>query len=167
MILLKEVEQSEVWEHWKKVENFSSDDFRSDIRGPLPKDLKWHLAEIEKEDLDKMFNISSTDWTDISAGTFKVLTVVSRINSESDNPDTERIRKDILEKLEFIKKGGVLDTKLIAVTSNTDLKSPFTFIEGNRRCVTMCANNSLIGNQIYIGISPEITSYSWAKKSVT
>src|SRR5258708_1799060 len=122
---LQEVLQSDVWQHWKKVEKCSDDNFRTDIRNPLPNDLTWYLAEIEEKDLNQLFIISSSDWTDISGRTFRVLNVVNNLNQQSNNTDTKRISVDIKEKMEFLDKGGELDTCLIAVTHSHDLAGPF------------------------------------------
>jgi len=32
----------------------------------LPKDIQWYLAEVEAEDLEKIFIISSDDWKTIT-----------------------------------------------------------------------------------------------------
>jgi hypothetical protein len=37
------------------IENHMAPNFRDDIRGPLPADLSWYLAQIQKSDLDSMF----------------------------------------------------------------------------------------------------------------
>ncbi|GFO61968.1 hypothetical protein GMST_42930 [Geomonas silvestris] len=163
MKILSAVTESEVWDHWKAVENFSHDDFRSDIREPLPDDVNWHLAEIEPQDLDRLFIISSSDWTDISGGTFRVLDVASRLNLASEDENTLRIANDIKGKITFFQCGGDLDTKLIAVTNSTD--SVITFIEGNRRSVVFAVNQMLVGQIIYIGISPQIKNYKWVVAS--
>jgi hypothetical protein len=148
-----------------RVENFANSDFRSDIRDPLPRDLSWYLVEIEEKDLNQLFIISSGDWTDISGGTFRVIDVVSRLNLQSSNPDTQRISSDIRKKMEFRDSGGVFDTRLIAVTNCPEMKGHFTFIEGNRRSVTLCARKDIVGCQIFVGASPAIINYGWAKKS--
>lgn len=162
---IHEVLQIDVWKHWMKVENFTNFNFRSDIRNPLPKDLTWYLAEIEEEDLNQLFIISSGDWADISDGTFRVLDVVSRLNLRSDNPDTQRIANDIHKKVEFLNTGRKLDTQLIAVTNSPDLDGPFTIIEGNRCSVALCVCTAIVGCQIFIGTSSDIINYKWAKKS--
>lgn len=154
-----------VWDHWKKIENHSELNFRSDIRDPLPENLTWHLAEIEEKDLNQLFIISSSDWTDISGGTFRVIDIVNRFNLPSDNLDTQRITKDIRKKIEFLKCGNELDTKLISVTNSPNLSGPFTLIEGNRRSIALSLLNTIVGCQIFLGVSPEIINYNWAKKS--
>lgn len=162
---LQKIPQVDVWKHWMRVENHNKLDFRSDIRGPLPEDLSWYLAEIEEKDLNQLFIISSADWTDISAGTFRVIDVVNRLYFQSSLDDTQRIRKDIQEKIKFLDSGGVFDTKLIAVTNCPELKGPFTFIEGNRRSVALYERMNIVGCQIFVGTSPEIKNYKWAQKS--
>lgn len=162
---LQKILQKEVWQHWMKVENFNDLDFRSDIRGPLPGDLSWYLAEIEEKDINQLFIISSGDWTDISGGTFRVIDVVRRLYIQSSNPDTQRICNDIQEKIKFLDSGGEFDTRLIAVTNCPELKGPFTFIEGNRRSVTLCARKDIVGCHIFLGTSPAIRDYGWAHKS--
>lgn len=160
---IRSVTQDDVWQHWMRVENFSKPNFRGDIRDPLPNDLSWSLAEIEEHDASSMFIISSGDWTDISGGTFRVLDVASRLNAQSDNADTRRLASDIKKKCDHLSKGGELDSKLIAVTHDTALNGPITFIEGNRRSVAFTVNKSLIGKLIFVGASPSIVTYKWAQ----
>lgn len=163
---IEDVSQSTVWEHWQRVENFSHPNFRSDIRNPLPLDLKWSLAEIEDCDFNAFHIISSSDWTDISGGTFRVSVVVSRLRVESNSKDTIRLAKDILGKIDFLKCGGKLDEGLIAVTHNDALQGPFTLIEGNRRSVAFSDIGTLVGKRIFVGVSPGIANYCWAKKAM-
>lgn len=148
-----------------RVEGFRRPDFRSDIRGPLPADLAWYLAEIEEKDVDRLFIISSSDWADITGGTFRVADVVGRLHRQSCNPDTQRLGEDIQEKMQFLDAGGELDTRLIAVTHCPELTGPFTVIEGNRRSVALCAREGLVGCRIFVGVSPAIKDYRWAKKA--
>lgn len=148
-----------------KVEGFSTSDFRSDVRDPLPGDLTWYLAEIERRDLNELFVISSGDWTDISGGTFRLLDVVSRLKLSSEDLDTQRIVNDIAKKTEFLDSGNEFDTRFIAVTNCPDLSGPFTFIEGNRRSVALCARRDIVARQIFVGTSPSIVDYTWARKS--
>ncbi|MBI5938325.1 MAG: hypothetical protein HY850_10825 [Betaproteobacteria bacterium] len=162
---LQEILQEDVWQHWMRVENFDYLDFRSDIRGPLPEDLTWYLAEIEEKDINQLFIISSSDWADITGGTFRVADVVGRLHLQSSNPDTQRLSEDIQKKMMFLEAGGELDTKLIAVTNCPELKGPFTFIEGNRRSVALSARMDIVGRRIFVGTSPAIKDYGWAKKS--
>ena len=54
------------------VENIADPNFRGDIRDPLPTDLNWYLAEIQKSDVDSMFILSSDDWANVSGGSFRV-----------------------------------------------------------------------------------------------
>jgi hypothetical protein len=159
---LLDVSQNEVWKHWMRVENFSDPNFRSDIRDTIPDDISWCVAEIEDGDVDSMFIISTGDWKDISAGSFLVSKVASRLNFPSDHADTQRIGNNIRKKLDHIVTGGHLDPKLIAVTHDDLLIGPFTFIEGNRRAVAFAVNGSLVGSKIYIGVSSLITDYKWA-----
>lgn len=162
---LQEILQEDVWRHWMRVEGFAYPDFRGDIRGPLPGDLAWYLAEIEDKDVDRLFIISSIDWTDITGGTFRVTDTVGRLHLQSSNPDTQRLSKDIRKKMTFLDVGGELDTRLIAVTNCPELTGPFTLIEGNRRSVAFCAREELVGRRIFVGVSSAIRDYRWAKKS--
>jgi hypothetical protein len=163
--ILYDVTQSEVWNHWKKIENFTDDNFRTDIRDPLPNDLTWHIAEVEWQDFDRMFIISSGDWTDISGGTFRLAEVASRFDLPTADNHTKRISDDIRRKIKYLKSGGQLDSRLIAVTNSSKLDGPITFIEGNRRSVTFAVCQKLVGLNIYVGVSPKINDYPWAKAS--
>ena len=163
MRFLAAVSQPEVWQHWKAVENFDKDDFRSDIRSPLPGDLTWSHCSIESADLERLFIITSGDWTEISGGTFRVADVAARLDLPRMNADTLRISNDIKGKMEYLEGGGELDTKLIAVSHDSELRGPFTFIEGNRRSVALHRLGQLEGTSIYVGLSSSIVDYPWAK----
>ena len=147
------------------VENFTDPNFRSDIRTPLPRDLNWYISQVEVKDIESMFIISSGDWTDISGGSFRVSDVAARFNLPTTNNDTQRIGDDIRNKIAYLKSGGNLDTRLIAVTHDDQFGGPFTFIEGNRRSVAFASQGPLVGSMIFVGVSPAITHYSWAGKS--
>jgi len=162
MKVLKEISQNHVWKHWMKIEKHSNPDFRSDIRDPLP-DLIWYLAEIEMGDLDKLFIISSSDWNDISGGSFKVINVVNRLNENFTEEESIEKIKDIDCKKKFLNSGGLLDTKLIAVTDSLGLDNKITFIEGNKRSVLLCELNKMIGNRIFVGVSQRVIDYHWTR----
>jgi len=160
---VRQATESEVWEHWKRIENHSSPDFRSDIRDPLPKDLTWLICEIEPHDIDRLFIISSDDWSDISGGTFRVAEVASRLDLPSSNKDTLRIASDINKKLNFIDTGGHLDSQLVSITDRSALSGPFTILEGNRRCVTFLLRGVLVGTSIFVGYSPAVDKCVWTR----
>ena len=165
MKILGKISEQQVWDHWMAVERHTKSDFRKDIRNPLPQDIRWCKAEIEELDLDKLFIISSSDWTDISNGTFKVLDVAAKIKSEivSDNKDTVRLETDILKKINFINCGGSLDPVLFLVAPTVD--GNFTLIEGNRRAVVFSLLNRIIECPVFLGLSTDILKYNWARKS--
>jgi hypothetical protein len=147
------------------VENFTDPDFRGDIRGPLPTDLKWYLAEVEKTDIDSMYILSSGNWDIISNGTFRVKDVVRGFELGLEDRGSAKIINDIRDKIAFLESGNVLDSKLIAVTHDDALCGPFTLIEGNHRSIAFTYLETLVGSTIYIGVSSLIRDYSWACKS--
>ena len=165
MKIINKVSQTDVWRHWMSVEETNDPNFRSDIRGSLPTDLTWYLVEIQQSDIDSMFILSSADWYKISGGTFRLKDVVARLDLESEDKDSDRIKKDIRDKIAFLKSGNSLDSKLIAVTHDHALNGPFTFIEGNRRSIVFTYLGAMIGSKIYVGASNLIQHYSWACKS--
>lgn len=164
--LLHKVSQEVVWKHWMQTELTIDPNFRSDIRNPLPASIQWYLAEVESEDVDSMFTISSPGyWGDISGGTFRIKDVAERLNVPSAVPTTKLVGDDIRRKLDFLNNGGTLDTRLIAVTESAELSGKFTLIEGNRRAVAILIRNELVGCHIYVGVSPSMTEYHWARKA--
>ncbi len=163
MYLIHHVTQDDVWEHWKRVENHNSTNFRSDIRDPLPTDLTWSFCEFQPYDIDHLYIISSDDWTDISGGTFRVSDVAPRIASPSNCNDSIRIASDIRNKISHLESGNQLDSRLILVTDSPSLTGPFTLIEGNKRCVAFYLRETLIGCSVFVGSSPNIKSYFWAR----
>lgn len=163
MRIIKEVKQEEVWNHWKLVEGFSDNNFRSEIRGILPQDMKWFLAGIEKEDLPYTYIISSDDWREDKICTldFKLLTAIS--NYKISNYNIGKY-KNIREK-EIIFQNNIdgLDKKFIFVSPSQS--GPFTIIEGNKRAIALGILGKLSNLEIYLGISPRIKNYFWARYS--
>jgi hypothetical protein len=163
MVPIRQAAESEVWEHWRRVENHRTPDFRSDIRQKLPETLTWYLSRVEPQDVARLFIISSDDWTDVSAGTFRITSVVSRVESQSSNQDTRRITADIQEKRAHLDSGGHLDARLISITDSPSLFGPFTLIEGNRRAVAFQLRGSLVGSDMFVGVSSKVVHCVWAR----
>ena len=125
-------------------------------------DLLWYRGEIEKADIEHIFNISSDDWKQdgICVPDFKLMTSSRNIqNSFQGNK-----QRDILNKLNtFQDKPELLDKVLFLVADKLD--GPFTLIEGNRRGVALCILENLAGIEVFLGVSPSIKSYKWARYS--
>lgn len=160
---VRKVSQNDVWGHWRRVESHASPDFRSDIRDKLPANLTWFLCEVEHQDADRLFIISSDNWMDISGERFRVADVVGRLDTPSVNTDTVRIGDDIRRKIAHVNSGGQLDPRLIVITDSPSLFGPFTLIEGNRRAVTFQRCGTLVGSSIYVGHSPAVVDCVWAR----
>ena len=113
----------------------------------------------------QVYIISSEDWKDISDNTYKALEVARRLGIFSKDADSERLAGDIRRKIAFLDSGGQLDTRLIAVTDSASLVGPYTLLEGNRRLIAFITRNSFQGNKIYLGYSPDVRHYWWARKT--
>jgi hypothetical protein len=172
--IIKEATQAEVWEHWYKTENSEEyqklsknkltrqiNDWRPDIKANLPNNLKWHLAEPEEADIDKMYIIFSADWEGISRRTYLADVVRKNVNKMFFNQDSIRIANDIKKKINYLETGGILDTRLILIADNPS--GPFTVIEGNRRSVAFLSLNRLLKIQVYLGISDNVKVSRWAR----
>jgi len=158
---LRGVQQEEVWNHWKKVERIPETDvmWRGDIRNYLPRNMKWFLAEIEEQDIEKIFVISSDDWKTITE-TFRLLDTVKSLDTIKDDD----MVKNILAKKKIYQHDiDGLDRKFILVSPSVN--GNFTIIEGNKRALALLSMNRLVGNQIYLGISSKIKNYVWARYS--
>lgn len=164
MKIIKEINQDEILNHWKRVENFSNNDFRSDIRDPLPNDLQWYVASIETLDIGKIFIISSDDWRGdhLCVPNFKLLTAISNYKVSLNNTE----KYDNIRKKEIIFKNDLngIDTKLIFVAPSKN--GPFTIIEGNKRAIALGCLGGLTSLEIFLGVSSEIKKYCWARYSI-
>lgn len=165
MKIIKKTSQSQVFNHWQKVEKINIY-VRSDIISPLVEyaDFTWSMARIEEKDLEDIYIISSDDWKSdgICVPDFKLITAVKNYNVS-----TKLVGKyaDIYAKEEKFKSDiNALDTRLILVTNNEN-DGPFTIIEGNRRSIALMNLNKLIGLEIYLGLSPAIKFYHWSRYS--
>lgn len=162
MKVIKQVNQSEVFNHWERVEKISISQ-RADIVFPLVayQDLRWSLVRIEDSDLDKIYIISSDDWrTDgLCVPDFKLMTAAEKYSISSKQSGKYA---NIQEKENILTSDLTgLDTRFILVADNKT--GPYTIIEGNRRAVALYSLNKLVGRDIYLGISPAIKNYIWSR----
>ena len=162
MKIIKSVTQGEVFGHWERVEK---DVFyqRGELISPLVSygNVHWSLVEVEEKDTDLLFIISSDDWCrdGLCNPNFKLTTAVSNYKRL---PHPSGKLKNIYEKEVVLERDlNALDTKLVLVSINTD--GPFTIIEGNKRAVALGKLDRLVGLEVYLGISPNIKNYVWAR----
>lgn len=163
MEISRDAQQDEVWNHWKTVEGWTDDTFRSDIRDRLPPDLIWFLTRLEIEDINSLFIISSDDWKDerLCDPNFKLMTAITNFsNTQSSCGKYGDIHRK--EALLSSNQNG-LNTKLILVSSSQE--GPFTIIEGNRRAVALGKLGMLVGLDVFCGISTGVNDYYWARYS--
>ncbi|MBI1313555.1 hypothetical protein GC176_19870 [bacterium] len=158
------VAEQEVWAAWKEMEQHSNDDFRGDIRNPLPEDLNWVKCSFDGGDASRLWIISSDDWRSLNESDFRLPGAVAGLNRPKADANFVRHRTKIVQIADAITRGGSVDSRLIAVTNCLDA-GPVTFIEGNHRAVAYHALNQLGHCEIYLGIHPSIQSYCWARKS--
>lgn len=160
MQIIQIVNQQEVWDHWDKVEELTPGiNHRTILREKIPVDMTWYIARIEENDLDNLYNIAAPDWQDISNNTFLVRETANHVNLFDINTSNITI---IRNRIDNIRNGFIPDTMLIAITKSSNFNCPITIIEGNKRSVAFYCLGSLIGIEIFIGISPEVPNYTWA-----
>ena len=164
MKLVAEVDQGEVFSHWEKVEKITITQ-RIDIVFPLITytSLKWYKATIDDEDISKIYIISSDDWR-VDGLCQKDFKLTSAIAAYKQNTKSSGKYADIQKKQQIYESDiNGLDTKLVIVSPNQI--GPFTIIEGNKRSVALLSANKFIGLNIYLGLSPYIRNYVWARYS--
>ncbi len=159
---IKTVTQREVFNHWELIEKRSIWQ-RSDIVFPLVAyaDLSWSLTEINNADINKFYICSSDDWRTegLCFPDFKLVTAIEnykKSNFSYGKYADIKAKEDI-----FAKDLNGLDTRFIVVADNTS--GPFPVIEGCKRCIALGNLNKLTGNEVYLGISPNIKTYVWAR----
>lgn len=162
MKVINQVNQSEVFNHWEKVEQISIAQ-RTDIVFPLVAyaDLKWSLASFENIDLSQIYIISSDDWKadGLCMPDFKLF---SAINNYQKSTKLEGKFADIKAKEDIFASGSnALDTRFILVAM--DKYGPFTIIEGNKRSVALGNLEKLVGLKVFLGTSPAIKNYVWSR----
>ena len=165
--IASEVHMSEVLDHWSAVENLSDlISARVGIIYPLLRMayLTWNHAELKNSVLMKIYIISSDDWIRDGLCTkndFRLSTALNNFRTgEGMNAKINNIKMKVNA---FEKDPEIMGTKLILVAPR--LNGPFTIIEGNKRSVALAHLSLMPGLQIYLGISPEIETYFWARYS--
>lgn len=167
MQIIKSVTENEVFEHWKKVEKIVTwPGRRTNIVSIFKnyKDLTWYFGEIQIDDLNNMFIISSNDWKidGLCVPDFKLSTAISNFIGSPTNKTAKH--KDIELKQGIFKSNiNGLDKTMIMVAPNKF--GPFTIIEGNKRSVALGSLQELLGLKIYLGISSNFSNYIWSKYS--
>lgn len=163
MKIIRQASQSEVISHWEKVEKITIPPHRVDIVLPLTAygDLQWHLGKVEDPDIDNIYICSSDDWSadGLCIPDFRVKTAIDNYN-KSDK-DTGKFADIKAKEKNFANDISGLDTRLIMVSDNS--KGPFTLIEGCKRSVALGNLHKLAGLEIYLGVSPSIKNYIWAR----
>jgi hypothetical protein len=164
MRILSACSKEEVLGHWKQVDRFKNCPhvalWRKKIWSPLPANTRWYNAEIEEKDLERIFIISSDEWSCLSQS-FKLVDVVRGLEKEKDTEIARRV-VDLIGMLR--KNPHSLDRKLTLVSPS--LEDNFTMIDGNKRSIALCNIGKLIGNRIYLGMSTKITDYPWAERAM-
>lgn len=154
--------REDVLSHWEHVDNSKNCPhvafWRERMWEPLPTNIRWYEAEIEKKDLERIFIISSDEWCQFSKS-FKLIDVARAISKDADST----IARAILDFTErFSRESDTLDSKLTIVSPS--LNGDFTVVDGNKRSIALYNIDKLVGSNIYLGISTLIVNYPWAKR---
>jgi len=157
MRIIQECTFDEVVAHWRDVEQWRVPISRTDILDPLPDDIRWHEAELQTADLDKIFIISSDDWRTIT-DSFRVNDTVDILDSGLQDDKITIINR---YRACFEKKLNSKYRRLILVSPS--FEGNFTIIEGNKRAVALSSINELRGTHVFLGVSSEIEHYVWAR----
>lgn len=164
MRTLRECSSKAVLNHWEQVDSSKSCPhatlWRKRIWAPLPTNIRWYEAEIEKKDLERVFIISSDEWSCFSRS-FRLTDVAREI---SKHPDSN-IARTIFDLIERFRKGSDNFDKKLTIVSPS-LNGDFTVIDGNKRLIALHSVDALAGSTVYLGISTMITNYPWAKRVI-
>lgn len=162
MKVIKTVLQGEVFSHWENVEKISISS-RLDLIFPLLtyNNLNWSLCEIEENDINKIYICSSDDWLNegLCFPDFKLTTAI--VNYKKSNFGYGKYADIKAKENIFAQNINGLDTKFVLVADNS--QGPFTLIEGCKRSVALGNLGNLIGRNVFVGISPSIKTYVWAR----
>lgn len=150
------VTEDQVFEEWRQYDGRSETAMiRTDIiHAGFPRDAEWHDAQIEAQDIPKMFLISVHDLGPFSQNTWSLLVTAQNYSNGFHDPD-HSVR---FERL--VNRQTPFDTRLVMVSDSLD--GPFTIIDGNHRAVLMLVQNRLVGTRIHIGIHPRIRQFDHA-----
>jgi hypothetical protein len=123
----------------------------------FPDNIKWHSAQLNKDDFRKMRYMNYPFWVGLSDGTRLAIDAVRYIDRENERPD---IIKHIKQTSDTI-RDGIKIPRVILVAENT-LKSPVIF-EGHIRATAYCLNIDKlpINMECIIGFSENIINWKW------
>lgn len=159
MINRGEISYKIVTDHWRIVERWPDNKpLRTDILNQeFPGNPVWLNAEIEADDIDKLFLISVYDFGPFSKQTW-------RIRTTAENFSSGFYDKEHSPRFEWLLRNQeTFDTLLVVVSDS--FNGPFTLIDGNHRAVVLLTLNRLIGTRIYLGIHVDFKNYSYANQA--
>ncbi|MEM7810373.1 MAG: hypothetical protein AAF532_02700 [Planctomycetota bacterium] len=155
---IRSVDAEEVYGYWREWEGVPPGrELRGDITRPLPQDVVWCRAVLEGQDASGLYLISSDDLGAISRKSFLVREAAENVKSGFRDSDHSLRLDNLLER------DDGFDPRLVVVSDS--IEGPFTIIEGNHRAILMEMDGTLVGQEIYLGMSSAIRDYTWARKA--
>jgi hypothetical protein len=119
-------------------------------------DVNWSLANLEESDVALMSVISSSDWWE-SFGSYQLTKVAMSSFTGSD-----RFRhRERINQLRELAQSGITFEPLIVVADSWQGK--ITVLDGNHRAVAFSLGGRISGAPAFVGISPSIKTFNWAR----
>jgi hypothetical protein len=168
-----------VWEdvigHWVEVEaarkgcTKSKDEIKIELMNnnfivellPYLEKIKWIEAEIEQKDISEFYVISSIDWLGFS-NSYSLEEICFRYTKKTYHNLNDFTLKKIL-KIDGIQNAVYSEESidLHPIALSRQIEGYFTIIDGCHRAVALQSINKLVGNTVYLGISPFLTCYRY------
>ncbi len=147
--------------HWKEAERIPDDlvNWEFEVRSKLPYLVAWFRCKIEKGDIEKIYVISSDDWQELTQS-FKIVDAAKQIGKTPKNS----LARSIMEKKRFYEQKSRSQDRFLILVSPT-IAGNYTIIEGNKRAIALLSLKKLVGSQVYLGVSPKIRDYYWARNT--
>ena len=177
MQIVRNITWDDIINHWVRVEEaragctktrdvikfeIMNNNFVLDIM-PFIDSVDWVEAVIEPQDINELFVISSCDWYGFS-NSYKLQEIYDHyINKNYSNPNRNTSNKSM--KIDALQNGlktqQDINRHLIMLCSQ--ISGYYTIIDGCHRAVALHCLSQLVGNSVYLGISPHLIckNYRW------
>lgn len=164
MKILSPVASNDILSRWASG-GFDDARFRDEVLRTLPSDAIWSTAELEAEDISRLFCLSRPEWVDLTQSTFRFSRALQNLETPSANPHTLRIQDDVGRMLRWIREFDARGLRLFAVTDTLETAAPITIIDGMSGALALARLNRLAGTPIFLAVTPQARSWRWSRDS--
>ena len=138
---------------------------RNDIvDATFPRDAAWFTAEVEPDDVDRMFMIRVPDFNTMSKGSWQIRPAAEYFAETFSTGMYDPQYPYNADKMRKLLAWSDRQASRAILVSDTG-QGPTTILDGNHRLVLLQHENALVGASVYIGLHAAMRGYNRAMPS--